>query len=113
MCHKKGFACFFGDDRKCNLYLFSPAGDVVWQKNTSEQVQSYNLLASKQGIYLLVKRKEEKIEGGYELLGYDITEGTVYPKHTLQDKQGNSLKVITFDNDPVSGKPYLDRLYHR
>jgi hypothetical protein len=103
----KGFACFYGDDRKSNLFIFNPAGEIIWQKNTTEQAQAFGLLASKQGIYLMVKKKDHMAEGGFELLGYDINDGSVYPKYTLKDKQGHALKVITFDNDPVSGKPYI------
>lgn len=104
---QKGFACFYGDDRKSNLLIFNPAGEITWQKNTSEQAQAFGLLASKQGIYLMVKKKDKMEEGGFELLSYDVNDGTVYPKYTLKDKQGNALKVITFDNDPVSGKPFI------
>lgn len=104
---QKGFACFYGDDRKSNLLIFNPAGEILWQKNTSEQAQAFGLLASKQGIYLMAKKKEQKAEGGFELLSYDVNDGAVFPKYALRDKQGNALKVITFDNDPVSGKPYI------
>lgn len=104
---QKGFACFYGDDRKSFLYTFNPAGEIIWQKTTVELAQAFGLLASKQGIYLLVKKKEEMVEGGFELLGYDLADGAPFPKYTLKDKQGNSLKVLTFDNDPVSGKPYV------
>lgn len=104
---QKGFACFYGDYHKSILLIFNPAGEVLWQKNTTEQAQAFGLLASKQGIYLMVKKKEDKTEGGFELLGYNVNDGSVFPKYTLKDKQGNSLKVITFDNDPVSGKPYI------
>lgn len=104
---QKGFALFFGDDRKSNLITFNATGEILWQKNTNEQAQGFNLLASKQAIYLLVKRKEEMKEGGYELLSYAINDGAVFPKYTLKDKQGHSLKVFTFEIDPSSGMPFL------
>ncbi|WP_207514538.1 DUF6770 family protein [Longitalea luteola] len=104
---QKGFALFFGDDRKSNLVTFSANGDILWQKNTTEQAQRFNLLAAKQAIYLLVKRNHEMKEGGYELLSYAIADGAVFPKYELKDKQGHSLKVFTFDIDPTSGLPFM------
>src|SRR5262249_47434566 len=55
-----------------------------------------------------VKHKEEKsVEGGFELLGYSVNDGTPYDRFSLRDKQGNDLKVLAFDDDPSTGKLYL------
>jgi hypothetical protein len=103
---KKGFACFYGDDNKKSLITYTPAGNQIWQKPVKEDAQAFGLLTSGADIYLLLK-KSQTDEGGYELLGYGIHDSTAFPKYTLKDKKGNSLKVLTFDNDPATGKPYL------
>jgi hypothetical protein len=54
-----------------------------------------------------MKKQNEMLEGGFELLSYGIKDSSTYTKIKLKDKKGNQLKVLTFDNDPVTGKPYL------
>jgi len=39
-------------------------------------------------VYLLMKQKDKMLEGGYELLGFNIKDTAVYPKYILKDKQG-------------------------
>jgi hypothetical protein len=46
-------------------------------------------------------------EGGYEVFGYNSRDTTTYSTYALKDKQGNSLKPLAFDKDPVSGKVYM------
>jgi hypothetical protein len=46
-------------------------------------------------------------EGGYEILSFNSSDSSTYPKFILKDKKGNSLKVLAFDNDPATGKPYV------
>jgi hypothetical protein len=41
------------------------------------------------------------------LLGYSIADSTTFPKFVLKDKKGNSLKPLTFENDPSTGKPFI------
>jgi hypothetical protein len=103
----RGFACFYGDEKKNNLVIFNPDGRLGWQRPIKEDAKAFGLMSSGQDVYLLMKQKDKMLEGGYELLGFNIKDTAVYPKYVLKDKQGNSLKVITFANDPVSGKPYI------
>ncbi|HEX9512505.1 MAG TPA: DUF6770 family protein [Puia sp.] len=104
---QRGFACFYGDEKKNNLVIFNPDGRLGWQRPIKEDATGYLMLASDQDVYLLMKQKDKMLEGGYELLGFNIKDTAIYPKYILKDKQGNSLKVLTFADDPVTGKPYL------
>jgi hypothetical protein len=104
---QRGFACFYGDERKNNLVIFNPDGRLGWQRPIKEDAKAFGLMSSGMDVYLLMKQKDRMVEGGYELLGFNIKDTAVYPKYILKDKQGNSLKVVTFANDPVTGKPYL------
>lgn len=102
-----GFACFYGDDNKNNLAVFNTAGKLLWQRQVKDDATDVGMLTSGSEISLLIKMKEEMKEGGFAVLSYNAVDSTVYPKFLLKDKKGNSLKVLTFENDPVSGKPYL------
>jgi hypothetical protein len=102
-----GFACFYGDDNKNNLAVFNTTGKLLWQKQIKEDLTYADMLTSGTEVSLLIKVKDEMQEGGFQVLCYNAPDSTVYPKFLLKDKKGNSLKVLTFDNDPVSGKPYL------
>jgi hypothetical protein len=103
----KGFVCFYGDDRKNKLAVFSIVGKLMWQKDIPEVAENFTLLTSGPEISLLAKTLDQMKEGGYQILSFNAIDSTVYPKFLLKDKKGNSLKVLAFDNDPVSGKPYV------
>ena len=103
----KGFACFYGDDSKNNLAVFNTAGKLMWQRQVREDAEGFSLLTSGNEISLLAKTKDQMLEGGYEILSYNAVDSSTYPKFLLKDKKGNSLKVLTFDNDPVTGKPFV------
>jgi hypothetical protein len=104
---QRGFACFYGDEKKNNLVIFNTNGKLGWQRPIKEDAKGFVLLTSGTDVYLLMKQKDKMLEGGYELLGFNIRDTAVYPKYILKDRNGNSLKVLAFDNDPVTGKPYL------
>jgi hypothetical protein len=101
----KGFACFYGDETKNNLLIYNPAGKSIFKRPVKEEAQAYGLLTSHQNVYILCKKKHQMLEGGYVLLGFN--DSTDFLKKNLTDKRGNSLKVLSFDNDPVTGNPYL------
>lgn len=46
-------------------------------------------------------------EGGYTVYTYSTNDSTAQYKYEVKDKQGDWLKVLSFENDPVSGKAYL------
>ena len=104
---QKGFTLFYGDEHHNYLLAYDLAGKQLWKKEVSKFSKGYYLLSSADGAYLLTKKLDDKIEGGYEVSGYAFADNTPFDKYALKDKKGNSLKVLGFDNDPVSGKPYV------
>jgi hypothetical protein len=106
----KGFACFYGDDSKNNLLIFNTSGKLTWQKIVKEDATDFLMLTSGPEIDLLLKKKEKMEEGGFEIVSFNSSDSTTYPKFLLKDKKGNSLKVTAFDNDPITGKPYVSGL---
>lgn len=103
----KGFTCFFGDGAANQLVAYDVAGKELWKKGIPKMAKGYYLLGSKAGAYLLSKKEGDKIEGGFEVAGYDFADKVSYDKYALKDKKGASLKVLGFDNDPVTGMPYV------
>ncbi|HUB59730.1 MAG TPA: DUF6770 family protein [Puia sp.] len=103
----KGFACFYGDDSKNRLLVLNTNGTVGWQKVVHDDAEGFNLLTSGPEVSLLLKKKDQMVEGGFELLSYNSADSSAYPRLILKDRKGNSLKVLAFDNDPVTGKPYV------
>lgn len=103
---QKGFACFYGDNISNQLITYNVSGNEVWKKKIVEAKHFY-LHTSAEDIYLLSKNSVDSDEGGYEVAGYGFSENAKYDKIVLKDKKGNSLKVVTFDNDPSTGKLYI------
>jgi hypothetical protein len=117
---QKGFSCFFGDDSGNNLLVFNAKGELLWQKKVGIQADDFYMLTSGSDIYLLTKRNHSvgtvavpggyasiDNEGDYELTGYRSTDKTAETHFAVKDEQGNQLKVLKFDNDVMTGKPYL------
>jgi hypothetical protein len=103
----KGFACFYGDDTRNNLLVYNASGNQIWQKQVREDATDFTMLTSGPEIDLLVKKLDPMKEGGFEILGYNTNDSAIYPKFILRDRKGNSLKVLTFENDPATGKPFV------
>lgn len=103
---QKGFACFYGENKKNILLHFNAAGKLVWKKN-ADKANSYQLHTSGSDIYLLEKQRDRYEQGGWELVGYNPADSSVYPKFVVKDKQGNSLRIINISNDPANGKLYM------
>ncbi|HEY6901529.1 MAG TPA: DUF6770 family protein, partial [Puia sp.] len=106
----RGFACFYGDDSRNSLLIFNSAGKLTWQKTVREEATGFLMLTSGDDVNLLLKKKEKMEEGGYAIIGYNAKDTTTYPKFLLKDRKGNSLKVLSFENDPTTGKPYVSGL---
>jgi hypothetical protein len=102
-----GFACFYGDDTKNNLLVFNTAARLTWQKQVREDATGFVMLTSGTQVDLLEKLKDGMKEGGYQVVSFNSIDSTVYPKFLLKDRKGNELKVLGFDNDPVTGKPFV------
>lgn len=103
---ENGFVCFYGDAKANHLLKFTAAGKEAWEKTVPVDAESFTLHASGDNIHLLAKKEEDMKEGGFEILNYSAG-GREYKKHIMKDKQGNSLRVLSIGNDPVTGKPYL------
>ncbi|HZX59385.1 MAG TPA: DUF6770 family protein, partial [Mucilaginibacter sp.] len=117
---QKGFACFYGDDNANNLIVFNPKGQQLWKKKINSSASSFYMLTSGSNIYVLNKTNRSlgtvavyggyalvENEGNYEVTGYNCNDTTAETHFTLKDDKGNQLKVLKFDNDAVTGKPYL------
>jgi hypothetical protein len=102
----KGFALFYGDDNKNTLKAFDIAGKELWHKSVPETT-SFSMLTTNADIYLLTKRRDQMVEGGYAIQGYSAADGTNYPRYDLKDRKGSQLKVLSFENDPVTARPVL------
>ncbi|MFL5808229.1 MAG: DUF6770 family protein [Flavisolibacter sp.] len=104
----KGFALFYGDQSKNNLLMFDAKGKQIFQEQIKEDAVAFGLLTSGANIHLLYKKGAYGDgEGGYELLGFNTADSTKFPKYILKDKKGNYLKVLAFDVDPSTNKPYI------
>lgn len=117
---QKGFACFYGDEVQNALVITNTKGDILRQKRVTSKFNAYYLLVSGTNIYLLGKQnyvtgKTAVIggyvpvnnEGGYELTTYNAADSTVETHFKVKDTRGNELKILTFENDEVTGKAYL------
>ncbi|ACU64513.1 DUF6770 family protein [Chitinophaga pinensis] len=103
----KGFACFYGDDNKCYVSVFNTEGKSVWNNDFMQGADNFVMLTSQHDIYLLYKKKEKLLEGGYWLMGYNVDNNAAFAKYDLSDKNGHSFSVRAFANDPITGRPYL------
>jgi hypothetical protein len=105
---QKGFSIFYGDDENNYLVAYNTKGKELWKKTVDNRTdKGYYLLGSADGAYLLSKKNGAKAEGGFEITGFSHENKTGFDKLLLKDKQGNSLKVLSFDNDPQTGKPFV------
>lgn len=104
---QSGFACFFGDEDNSYLSLYSPKGEELWKKKLgSEEKTYYSLFTSKDDVYLFARKTEDNVED--QLTAYNVKDNTVSLKYGLKDKKtGNTLYVHSFENDPVTHRPYL------
>lgn len=103
----KGFVCFYGEEGKNYLTVYSPEGKDTWHKDFMQAADNCYLLPSKHDIYLLYKKTEKLTEGGYWLMGFNPDDNTAFKKFNLSDGKGHPFSVHTFENDPVSGRPYI------
>lgn len=104
---QKGFACFYGDEVSNYMTTFDLSGNEAWKKKLGRDGKAFSLLTSNDDIYLLTQKKMkvwQKADLNYPVMRLMKK---AFPKYVLKDKKGNSLKVIGFDNDPTTGKPYL------
>jgi len=102
-----GFAAFYGDETKRELLLLDAGGKLIRRRKIVADVPSYLLETSGSNIYLLTKMHINPLEGGFRLYTYTTTDSVKELVTDLKDKQGNWFKVLSFDNDPSTGKTFI------
>lgn len=103
---QQGFACLYGDDDKNLLTVYKASGDQLWQKRVKEEPVGSSLLAAGTELYLVARNKAQEEKPVYEVHSFNVPDSVVYPKYVLKDKKGHALSLLTFDINPVTGKPY-------
>lgn len=102
-----GFVFFFGDSDHNYLLVYNTQGELIWEKYITEKADDYYMLTSGHDVYFLMKSKGKIDLGGYSLISYDTDTKEGILKYPLEDKKKNPLQVISFDNDPATGKPCI------
>jgi hypothetical protein len=102
-----GFAVFYGDDARQQLLTFDLKGGMTHEQPVPASADRFYLHTSANEIFLMTKQDHNAPEGGYSLYLYSAKDLTVENNFDLRDVNGNWLKVLTFDNDPASGDPYI------
>ncbi|WP_162944950.1 DUF6770 family protein [Flavisolibacter nicotianae] len=103
---QKGFAAYFQDSDNGHIAAFDLKGTQLWDKKLATKNPQDYLLATNEDVYVL-SQKSSSSEGGWEARGYSFADATDYDKLDLKDKKGNSLRVIGWGSNPVSGRPYV------
>jgi hypothetical protein len=104
----KGFCVFYGDETNKEILLLDTNGKLIRRKKVTVDYPYYFLQTSGTDIYLLTKMHIRPAEGGYQLHSYSAGDSTLKEfVMDLKDKQGNWLKVLSFDNDPTTGKTFI------
>lgn len=104
---QKGFVCFFADSDDYPIVMFNTSGEQLWKKSISSE-KFYVMLTSPDAVFMLTKAKKSEGQAGYEMSSYSATDGKGLISHfSLEDKDGNPLNVLSFQNDPVSGIPFV------
>jgi hypothetical protein len=103
-----GFAMFYGTKKITRwLFLISMESKPRIRLLRKKVMILPCLLPEPMFIFIMKDKYVNSSEGEYNMLAYRTTDSTVLPKYALKDKRGNALKVLAFDNDPVTGKPYV------
>lgn len=102
----KGFCLFYGDDKKQDLVIFDTKGRVT-REQSAPMANHYHLRTSAEKIYLLVKDNGRAPEGGYMLYIYSAKDLYAENNFDLRDAAGDWLKVLSFENDPATGDPFI------
>lgn len=102
-----GFAFFYGDEAKQSLLTFDLKGNLGQEQDLPFSGTRYFLRTSPSNVYLLTKRMGHTPEGDYQLYVYSAKDLTAETNFELRDGYDNPLKVLTFDNDPATGDPFI------
>lgn len=116
---QKGFVCFYGDENGNFFQVFDTKGMTLRKKEIITTKGDFYMLTSGENIFFLAKKIDMfytgrglntykvDAEGGFSIFGYSSTDTTVEMNYLVKDKKAHDLKVLTFDINPVTGKPYL------
>ena len=102
-----GFCLFYGDDAREELLIFDTRGELTHEQEIGELASRYYMRASATAIYLLMKKNEGVPEGGFKLYVYSAKDLYAENNFDLRDASDNWLKVLSFDNDPATGDPFI------
>jgi hypothetical protein len=102
----KGFCLFYGDDMKQDLVVFDTRGNTASEQQAAMS-NHYYLRTSAEKIYLLMKDDGRAPEGGFKLYIYSAKDLYAENNFDLRDADENWLKVLSFDNDPATGDPFI------
>lgn len=105
----KGFACYYGEEGAGQLVAFDTKGAEKWKRGVPGNAGGHYLLGAPDAAYLLTQAKGEG-EGGFDIKGFGFADNAAYDKYDMKDKSGNSLKLLGFDVDASTGKPYVTGL---
>jgi hypothetical protein len=105
---QRGFACFYGEANHNFLLIFSPKGELLWRKEVDTHFNDYYMLASRGDIYFLCSSDDyAHTYPSYRLLGYSTSDTTALLDYDVVDQHANRIKVLSFENDPATGRPYM------
>jgi hypothetical protein len=102
-----GFGLFYGDDFKQYLLRFDLKGALTHEQEVTAYGERFYLRATAGAIYLLIKTDVHVPEGGYRLYVYSSGNLNSENNFDLRDAAGDWLKVLSFENDPVSGDAFI------
>lgn len=102
-----GFCLFYGDDTRQDLAVFDFKGSLVTEQHVAVMADHYYMHTSATKIYLLMKNDTRVPEGGFKLYVYSPKDLYAENNFDLRDGNDNWLKVLTFDNDPATGDPFI------
>ena len=102
-----GFCLFYGDDFRQDLIMFDTRGVQTHKLEIPRLADHYYLHATATYIYLLTKKDARVPEGGNRLYVYSSSDLSALIDFDLRDSKDNWLKVLSFDNDPVTGDAYM------
>lgn len=107
----KGFACLY-EDRSKNLVFYDLKGNKTWAKKITDEGKIQRFRTSEHDAYVMMQKRLGHKKYQYTVYSYDADSNKVYPKYVLKDKKGNNMLPLTFENDPVSGKPDISGLVY-
>jgi hypothetical protein len=103
----KGFCFFYGDEFSQKLTLFDMGGNLIHEHTIGEMAELYYLRTTASDIYLMMKKDVRVPEGGFKLFIYSSKDLGEVTNFDLRDANSNWLKVLAFDNDPVTGDAFV------